>query len=491
MGGALCSNYAESRITSFRNAISSSNIDEIKSIITSSSSKEPISFISPFKYVTQLCSKRPNFNLNHMSVDDMINCQIDSKGNTPLTLAIETCQLKSFKHLLLQLNADPNICNYVTGLSPLHMLAASKCQANSTFKARKFSGSSYNTILISPTRANQFDMDDFTNMSEETLREMVYMLVDKGADLNKTIKSNIEIDTDQVETNINPLMFSLKSQNCIVAEELLNLGCDCNYQEESVKLSGLHLACYLSNFELASLIMDDEMRFVKIKLDLKSNNGNSCLHWLALSKSDDDIGIFKMIINCLTKRYTRSNASSPISCSNSSEFAFNTPTLDKSHFNSNDLDKYLKTFLDQTNNEGQTALMLASMNNKQHLVRQMLDFDATINLKDHHGKTAFDYAKKNQQCSQIIESFSKLKTMNIKKSVYKLNSLSCDSVLHSQSQSHSNLNEINKSGDIDAATSGSSDLKIEDLVVGDSQRKSQDKNIMNIEQLKNNLAKII
>jgi ankyrin repeat protein len=384
MGGVLCSYFGENKAKSaLHHAITTSNTNEIKRIMTASKETSSSSFTTPLKYVKQICYYSQE--VEDGCGTELLNAQIDDNGNTPLTLSIETGQVESFKFLLIQLNADPNTCNHVTGQSPLHMLAKTKCQANLNFKSNRTNSqkSTSNAVLVSQpspqttnkiaqtseSKLNESQGRASSTLSEEALREMVYLLVDKGADLNKTIQMDISSDSDQMSNlYFNPLMLAVYSLNFIVVEELLNLGCDCNFQEKSAKISALHLACYMTNYELVNLILDDEMRFIKVSLDLKSANGCHCLHWLAMSRSYDDVGIFKLFINYIMKKYTMSNTPSPIS-SNASSTEMSSE-LEKNLY-LNGLEEVMKNFLDQTNNEMQTPLMIASLNNKQHLVRKI------------------------------------------------------------------------------------------------------------------------
>lgn len=124
-------------------------------------------------------------------------------------------------------------------------------------------------------------------------------------------------------------------------------------------------------------------------MDLKSKEGNTCLHWLALSDKDD-ITAFQMIINYLTRQYEAENN------------AKNNSLTDPMYFEN--LDAYLRKFINETNNESQTALMFASMKNKQNLVKTLLDYDASIDTKDKNGQTALNYAKLNSS-AQLLNSY--------------------------------------------------------------------------------------
>lgn len=95
MGSIFCSYYFSNRISRIRKAIENSQIDQLK-----------IEF--------------EKFSKQDMSTN-ILNSNIDTYGNTPLTLSIETRQLKSFFYILKDLNADPNVPNKFTSLSPLQM----------------------------------------------------------------------------------------------------------------------------------------------------------------------------------------------------------------------------------------------------------------------------------------------------------------------------------------------------------------------------------
>lgn len=432
MGGLFCSYYVENRIASLRKAIINSQLSDIKKILAS----ENESYGNPFKFVGKmlsLCSKSKSDQDDKDS--DLLNSQIDKQGNTPLTLSIQSCQPESFKMLLLELNADPNKANYLTGYTPLHTLASTKCSASSirtssSKKSIEKKESNTTSASSSPIISSSFnngsdlhvaketmyihvDNNEVCVMSEPILRDMIHLLAEKGADLNKSIQMT---DNGEQKNYANPLLLSMYNYNLIAADELLKMGCDCNYQEEGKRLSCLDLVCYLSSVEMVNLLLNDEMRFVKLKIDIKSLNGNNCLHWLALSKKNEDLNIFQLIINFLTKRFEHSNFSSPTHSESS-----NTSSLVENGraFYLNSLDEHLKSFLDQQNNEMQTPLMLAASRNKQNLVKQLLDYEASIDLEDKYGKTAINYASKNHACLNLLKSFNKIKMISIKKNSLK------------------------------------------------------------------------
>jgi len=111
-----------------------------------------------------------------------------------------------------------------------------------------------------------------------------------------------------------------------------------------------------------------------IQIDLKSNDGNGCLHWSAMSDKDD-IGIFQLLVR---------------------------------HFKANANEADLIAFINDKNEKLQTPLMFASMQNKTNCVKFLLDNGASIEHQDKSNQTALDYAKQNS-CMHLLESYLKLK----------------------------------------------------------------------------------
>lgn len=129
--------------------------------------------------------------------------------------------------------------------------------------------------------------------------------------------------------------------------------------------------------------------------------GDTCLHWLAKSNRDDTF-VFQLIMNHLSEpreRYTN-------------EEKFTT---------------FLMSYIDQANNDGQTALMLAAKNNHQNLVKFLLDYDASIILTDKDGLKAIQYAKQNS-CAQLINSYAQMAKLNTQKSTDYLNRPNSDAI---------------------------------------------------------------
>ena len=88
---------------------------------------------------------------------------------------------------------------------------------------------------------------------------------------------------------------------------------------------------------------------------------------------------------------------------------------------------HFKSFIDQINNEKQTALMIAAMNNRQNLVKSLLDYGADIDLVDKNGMKASNYAKQNS-CGLIVNSYLKVKNQTSKNSLDYLNRPNSDAL---------------------------------------------------------------
>lgn len=144
MGSIFCSYYFNNRISRVRKAIENSQVDQLK--------KE----------------------FDRFSKDDIltnaINLDIDTCGNTPLILSIETRQLKSFSFILKDLNADPNVPNKFTYLSPLHI-----CCLTSPFDQSK---TSFSIRLKSKSKS----LDFLDLKANSTIKDS--MMSNKSDDLN-------------------------------------------------------------------------------------------------------------------------------------------------------------------------------------------------------------------------------------------------------------------------------------------------------------------
>lgn len=80
------------------------------------------------------------------------------------------------------------------------------------------------------------------------------------------------------------------------------------------------------------------------------------------------------------------------------------------------MDVKVKEFVNEVSEEsGQTPLMFACMKNKLNLVKILLDYDACSDVKDVNGKNAAGYAKNNESCLFLLNSFSKMKKITMKK----------------------------------------------------------------------------
>ncbi len=253
----------------------------------------------------------------------------------------------------------------------------------------------------------------FKPIQEDMLTEMIQLLVAKGQEsffnlkfciINRMIFFNLtDVDLNalavlnkplKIEYGYNlktltPLMAAVISNNVVAVKELVQAGCDCNFQDESSRISALHLACRLPKNEIASIII----KRGNVDLSLTSKNGDTCLHWLAKSDKDDSV-VFQLIMT---------------SMSYALEKKVEQGEEDKIYIN-------LRNFINQTNNEDQTALMIAAKNNHQNLVKFLLDYNASIDLVDKNGLKAIQHAKLNS-CAQLITSYAKVALLTSKKSL--------------------------------------------------------------------------
>lgn len=423
MGGSLfCSYYIENQITQLRRAIAESKLNEM---------------CHKFKSKDKVYDQNQEMEYNSVKkskLSELVDSEIDLFGNTALLYSIEMKQLNSFKFLLLELNADPNKPNYFTGYTPLHVLAQCKVQqpndqrdskkSRVTFASASLSSSiGDDPISLSPkklasrsdnlssaskteadlsvsTTSGSSDLDLAQKpMSINDFMEMVDLLIDRKASINmpaKVHKNQLGRFDIKLAT---PLMFAIYNQNKVMVNRLIKAGCDTNYQDSYSKISALHMACYMGSIDIIAILLDNN----KSKVDLysKSKEGSNCLHWLAISEKDD-IGILRLIMNHLTKEFETKYVNET-----------KLPTSEPDFYNK--LDAYLKSFIDQTNDNKQTPLMLAANLNKQNLVKSLLDYEAGIDLKDINDLTAINYSNQNS-CMELIKSYNKVKKITLKKS---------------------------------------------------------------------------
>jgi ankyrin repeat protein len=401
MGSLFCSYYIKNSLSKLRSSILENNIEEARKLLS--------------------MDKR------------LINIEIDSSGNTPLLLAIQSGSLSMFNLILNEFKADPNKFNTFTQFTPLHTLALTKLSinTNSTITTTYSRRSNESSIRLSNNRLNgsiisdssQFPLEArFSNTSsylpdspiitnnnsnsiksfdENILRHMVSSLIESGANVNAlaqiTPLSNVKIDYSKIKniktilnsiTHITPMFGALLfSQNKVFIDELLNNPInsnklDLNYQDKETGLNCLHIACGLARSDLVALLLDSNNNVCK--LNLKSIIG-TCLHCLALTCNEkDDIQVIQLITSHLKHQFIINNKDNKTK--------------------QQDLNEYLAEFVNETNEYKQTALMYASANNKQNLVKCLLDFKPEIHLTDQYGLTTFDYCKQNS-CSQLLNSY--------------------------------------------------------------------------------------
>lgn len=368
MGSVFCSYIIDNRFTRLRNAIDDSNEKQLREFFT-----------------------------KHK---DLIDCQIDKYGNTPLIYAVQQAKLDSCR-VLLELGANPNKANELTMVTPLH--------AACTLKTLKSNSSVYNVnheqlstsmnalhvlsisqLLSTLTNQNNENKqqnsitkkdssdstttnssNDSTNVlitNTETISDIINVLVARGADINKVINTEKMDDNSITTTKLTPLMLAIERRNMTAIEALIAAGADINYQDHNSHICALHLACGIGNVYLINKLLEHGANPY-----LKSKGGNSALHWLALNYKDEISGLLTVL------HYTN----------------------------------YLIN-VNLANDCGQTPLMLAAMKNKQNMVNQLLENDALTEITDNKGLTVMDYAK-DPSCLHMLTSFEHVRYMRAKK----------------------------------------------------------------------------
>lgn len=388
--------------------------------------------------------------------ENLLNRTIDTYGNTPLLFSIQHCKLDSFKLLLNELKVDPNKPNVYTFYTPLHVCCLLQT-SQPTLSTRKFnqerifrSKSSDNVYNLKEghnahdnnhnkhSNLNRFKSVTFRSkkvklysteslkagsinnlndmyvskeevmnlknyVPKETLVCMISTLARKGANLNSIAKVNKITRLPRLEgvREVTPLLVAVYNQNIIAVEQLIKLGCNYNYQEVGLQLSALHMASYFCRTEIINVMIKN---CAKLNVEAVSRNGFNCLHWLAISdQEENDVGIVNMIVNYLFRSHEKKEA-----------------MYENSEIFLQSLEKIMKNFLNkQSNDAQQSPLMLACIKNKFNLVKTLLDYDVSIDLKDKYGFTAINYAKNNKSLIDLLNSFGKIRKITQRtKSIY-------------------------------------------------------------------------
>ncbi|KAI3385504.1 hypothetical protein SNEBB_003404 [Seison nebaliae] len=211
---------------------------------------------------------------------------------------------------------------------------------------------------------------DPTNSGRNSLEVLNILVNDKRVNLNQAVTTAFRNKTSRTE-DMNPQL-SLSSQvplmgsirigktNFQHAITLIEAGADVNYAEETTKETPLVLACYYSSRELIEALL-------KKNADAKhiTTGGYTTLQWLAAGVNDDPA-----LVDILAEY---------------------------------DLQ------IDHKNDQGRTALMIASYVNKPKTVEKLLALGADFSLTDRFMKTAYDYVasdpSKYNQVIQILQRY--------------------------------------------------------------------------------------
>ena len=354
MGSVFCSYIVDNSLTRLRNAIEESNEKKIRELLT----------------------KNP----------DIIDKECDRDGNTPLIYAVQNAKLEACR-VLLELGADANKINSTTSITPIHVACTLKSLKNisSVVNINETNNVLAKEIVVSKTDSqNSSTSSDssspvlqgkgsdttLTNTSNETISEIVELLVKHGANINAPIDTEklYLYGSNVTTTKLTPLMLAIELRNMTVIEALLKANVDVNYQDVESHICALHLACGIGNVALIKKLLEHNGNPY-----LKSRGGNSALHWLALNNKDD--------LTCISAILNHTN------------YMIN---------------------INLKNDTGQTALMLAAMKNKQSMLKVLLDNGASISFKDNNGHTAMDYAL-NASCSNLLQSFKLVEKITMRK----------------------------------------------------------------------------
>ena len=154
MGSLFCSYYIKNSISKLRSSILENNIEEARKL----------------------------FNMDKR----LINIEIDSSGNTPLLLAIQSGSLSMFNLILNEFKADPNKPNTFTQFTPLHILALTKLtiNTNSTTTTTYSRRSNESSIRLSSNKLTGSIISDSSQFPLEARFSNTSSLPDSSITLN-------------------------------------------------------------------------------------------------------------------------------------------------------------------------------------------------------------------------------------------------------------------------------------------------------------------
>ncbi|KAL7669648.1 hypothetical protein ACOME3_010295 [Neoechinorhynchus agilis] len=153
-----------------------------------------------------------------------------------------------------------------------------------------------------------------------------------------------------------PLMYAIRNENLPITELLIRYGASVNYKDELCGFTPILLATGTCNLPIISLLLAKGAN-----VHAKSLERNNVLHWLAYGQRDS--------VRCLTTLIQHG------------------------------------AYVNEPNSKGRTPLMIAAGKSKPRMCRALLSWGASLNAKDNHQLTAYDFAVKNrsQQCIDVIE----------------------------------------------------------------------------------------
>jgi len=217
------------------------------------------------------------------------------------------------------------------------------------------------------------------------------------ADKLKAVKKLVEADPAIVNIENShgdsPLYIAVQEENIDIAKYLIDNGADVNHINTTEVWSILHLACHLKNLEMVKLLLDNDA-----DIELTTNTGATPLYLICETgtHSQAAIEIIEVLLDAaeekgvldeyINKKEEHGYFPLYIACKEGDDDIVE--LLLKSGAN-----------LEEKNEQGQTALMIAIQENKEssHLevIKTLLKAGADLLYTDNTGRTALDWAQQN------------------------------------------------------------------------------------------------
>uniref|UniRef100_A0A6C0I942 Uncharacterized protein n=1 Tax=viral metagenome TaxID=1070528 RepID=A0A6C0I942_9ZZZZ len=214
------------------------------------------------------------------------------------------------------------------------------------------------------------------------------------ADKLKAVKKLVEADPAIVNIENShgdsPLYIAVQEENIDIAKYLIDNGADVNHINTTEVWSILHLACHLKNLEMVKLLLDNDA-----DVELTTNTGATPLYLVCETGAHNMAAID--IINALLDA-----AKDEDEYINKKEEHGYFPLYVASKNGDKDVVELLierGANVEETDEQGQTALMIAIQENKENshleVIKTLLKAGADLLYTDNTGRTALDWAQQN------------------------------------------------------------------------------------------------